>query len=174
MASHGTIQRPSTVAAPTTPTAGRPEDSTGKTLDDFRRPEFRLVCPPQHPVEPRSSFSPNHTKPSPLCIVLHPFCVDCSLHHPHPTTQGLSDTSGHHDIIDKRIVLGLIVMATMIELIATKAGLHLVITLAATVPLVLTHAVFWVRNDFCVEKRGGGNGGGEESVPLVDGSTEIV
>ncbi|KAJ6420549.1 hypothetical protein OIU84_027981 [Salix udensis] len=97
MAGHGTIQRPSTVAAPTTPT-GRPEDSTGKTLDDFRRPEFRLVCPLSIPSSPEAASLRIIQKPSPLCIVLHPFCVDCSLHHPHPTTQGLSDITGHHDI----------------------------------------------------------------------------
>jgi hypothetical protein len=67
----------------------------------------------------------------------------------------------------------------MIELIVTKAGLHLVITLAATVPIVLIHAVLWVREDFCVEERtgggGGGGGGGGELVPLVDDeSTAMV
>jgi hypothetical protein len=71
----------------------------------------------------------------------------------------------------------LIAVATMIELIATEAGLHLVITSAATVPIVLIHAVLWVREDFCVEERtgGGGGGGGGELVPLVDDeSTAMV
>jgi hypothetical protein len=78
-------------------------------------------------------------------------------------------------IIDKSIVLGLIAVATMIELIATEAGLHLVITSAATVPIVLIHAVLWVRDDFCVEERTGGGGGGDgELVPLVDESTAMV
>ncbi|KAJ6690953.1 PRA1 FAMILY PROTEIN [Salix koriyanagi] len=199
MSSHGTIQRPSTVAAPTTPT-GCPEDSTGKKLDDFRRPEFRLVCPLSIPSSPEAAslriiqnlahFALYYThfvwivlfitlipqrKVSLILLVIMTYVASLYL-----LLLRACPANFHllRKIIDKRIVLGLIVMATMIELIATKAGLHLVITLAATVPLVLTHAVFWARNDFCVEKRGAGGGGGgggcEESVPLVDESPEIV
>ena len=183
------------MATPTTPT-GRPEDSTGKKLDDFRRPEFRLVCPLSIPssseaaslriIQNLAHFALYYThfvwivlfitlipqrKVSLILLVIMTYVASLFL-----LLLRACPANFHllRKIIDKRIVLGLIVMATMIELIATDAGLHLVITLAATVPLVLTHAVFWVKNDFCVEKRGGGNGGGEESVRLVDESTEIV
>ncbi|CAN1266258.1 hypothetical protein LINPERPRIM_LOCUS12481 [Linum perenne] len=47
-------------------------------------------------------------------------------------------------LVDKRLVLSLVVVATMLELIFTEAALHLLITLAATTPLVLIHAALWI------------------------------
>ncbi|CAN0903655.1 hypothetical protein LINGRAHAP2_LOCUS22683 [Linum grandiflorum] len=49
-----------------------------------------------------------------------------------------------HKLVDKRLVLSLVVVATMLELIFTEAGLHLIITLAATTPLVLLHSALWI------------------------------
>jgi hypothetical protein len=198
MAGHGTIQRPSTMSTPTTPTD--PEDSTGKNRDDFERPEFRLVCPFSIPSSPEAAslriirnlghFALYYThfvwivlfialiperKVSLIFLVIMTYVASLYLLllRALPPNFYLLDK-----IIDKSIVLGLIAVATMIELIATEAGLHLVITLAATVPIVLIHAVLWVREDFCVEERtgGGGGGGGDgELVPLVDDeSTAMV
>ncbi|KAF2300241.1 hypothetical protein GH714_010946 [Hevea brasiliensis] len=58
-----------------------------------------------------------------------------------------------HKILDKRLVLPVIVVATMVELVLTDAGLHLLLTLAGSLPVVLVHAVLWVIEDFSVEER---------------------
>ncbi|KAJ7961975.1 PRA1 family protein [Quillaja saponaria] len=52
-----------------------------------------------------------------------------------------------HRIFDKRLVLALLAMATMVELIVTKAGIHLAVTLAIGIPIVLIHAVLWFNED---------------------------
>ncbi|KAK7295261.1 hypothetical protein RJT34_18167 [Clitoria ternatea] len=49
-----------------------------------------------------------------------------------------------HRSIDKKFVFALLVFATVVQLILTEAGIHLAVTLACTVPLVLVHAVLWV------------------------------
>ncbi|KAI4354671.1 hypothetical protein L6164_003518 [Bauhinia variegata] len=49
-----------------------------------------------------------------------------------------------HKIIDKRFVLALLAIATAAQLIATRAGIHLAVTLACSVPLLLVHAVLWI------------------------------
>ncbi|XP_027353102.1 uncharacterized protein LOC113863653 [Abrus precatorius] len=48
-----------------------------------------------------------------------------------------------HRIIDKRFVLALLAIATAVQLILTEAGIHLAVTLACSVPIVLVHAVLW-------------------------------
>ncbi|XP_061359716.1 uncharacterized protein LOC133303760 [Gastrolobium bilobum] len=49
-----------------------------------------------------------------------------------------------HRSIDKRFVLALLIFATVVQLILTEAGIHLAVTLACAVPIVLLHAVLWV------------------------------
>lgn len=67
-----------------------------------------------------------------------------------------------HRIIDKRVVLTLLAVATAVQLILTEAGIHLAVTLASSVPLVLVHAVLWASFDaFEVESAKG------ELVPLT-------
>ncbi|OIV98700.1 hypothetical protein TanjilG_24871 [Lupinus angustifolius] len=70
-----------------------------------------------------------------------------------------------HKIIDKRFVLGLLAIATALQLILTKAGIHLAVTLACTVPIVLVHAVLWVGFDAFEIENGFSVSG--ELVPLV-------
>nr|GMC92550.1 PRA1 family protein F3-like [Ipomoea batatas] len=48
-----------------------------------------------------------------------------------------------HKILDKRLILSLLALGTGIALIATRSGLHLVITLAATMTIILAHAGLW-------------------------------
>lgn len=48
-----------------------------------------------------------------------------------------------HKILDKRLVLSLLALGTGIALIATHSGPHLLITLAATIPIILAHAGLW-------------------------------
>ncbi|XP_004492933.1 uncharacterized protein [Cicer arietinum] len=56
-----------------------------------------------------------------------------------------------HRRIDKRFVIGLLVFVTVVELVLTEAGIHLAVTLACAVPLVLLHAVLWVSHYYVVE-----------------------
>ncbi|KAK7340441.1 hypothetical protein VNO77_21143 [Canavalia gladiata] len=51
-----------------------------------------------------------------------------------------------HRSIDKKFVFGLLVFATVVQLILTEAGIHLAVTLACAVPFVLVHAVLWVNH----------------------------
>lgn len=48
-----------------------------------------------------------------------------------------------HRIIDKKIVLTFLVIATAIQLIMTDAGTHFAITSTCSVPVVLLHSVLW-------------------------------
>ncbi|CAK8543313.1 unnamed protein product [Lathyrus sativus] len=48
-----------------------------------------------------------------------------------------------HRIIDKRIILSLLFIATAIQLILTRAGIHFAVTMTCSVPVVLLHAVLW-------------------------------
>ncbi|CAI9765136.1 unnamed protein product [Fraxinus pennsylvanica] len=70
-----------------------------------------------------------------------------------------------HKIIDKRVVLSLLFMITSVELIFTRAFVHLFVTLSATIPVVILHAVFSKRDDVYVIEEGSGAG---ELVPLVE------
>ncbi|KAK7394600.1 hypothetical protein VNO78_15132 [Psophocarpus tetragonolobus] len=64
-----------------------------------------------------------------------------------------------HRIIDKRFVLALLAIATAVQLILTEAGIHLAVTLASSVPVVLVHAVFWASFDaFEIEDASGNKG----------------
>ncbi|XP_057756841.1 uncharacterized protein LOC130976095 [Arachis stenosperma] len=49
-----------------------------------------------------------------------------------------------HKIINKWFVLAVIAVATAVQLVLTDAGIHLAVTLACSMPLVLVHAVLWV------------------------------
>ncbi|KAE9622098.1 hypothetical protein Lal_00032984 [Lupinus albus] len=69
-----------------------------------------------------------------------------------------------HKIIDKRFVLALLAIATSVQLILTKAGIHLAVTLACTIPIVLVHAVLWVSFDAFEVEDGSVSG---ELAPLV-------
>lgn len=69
-----------------------------------------------------------------------------------------------HKIIGKRVVLFLLFMITSVELIVTGAFVHLFVTLSATIPIVILHAVLSKRDDvFVNEGRGDG-----ELVRLVE------
>ncbi|XP_027353141.1 uncharacterized protein LOC113863684 [Abrus precatorius] len=57
-----------------------------------------------------------------------------------------------HRRMDKRFVFALLVFATVVQMILTEAGIHLAVTLACAVPLVLMHAILWVsHNVFMIE-----------------------
>jgi hypothetical protein len=78
-----------------------------------------------------------------------------------------------HRIIDKRIVLSLLFIATAIQLILTEAGIHFAITLTSSVPIVLLHAVLWINSyeyDAYETLEGSGK---EEPAPLIGGHNDI-
>ncbi|RYR32137.1 hypothetical protein Ahy_B01g057124 [Arachis hypogaea] len=49
-----------------------------------------------------------------------------------------------HKVIDKRFVMSLLVFVTVVMLVVTEAGTHLVVTLAIVVPIILIHALLWI------------------------------
>ena len=174
------------MSPPTTPTD--PEDRTVKNRDDFEPPEFRLVCPFSIPSSPEAAslriirnlghFASYYTHfvwivlfialiPQREVISLIPLFNMIYVASLYLLSGAFPPNFCMLEITDKSLGLGLIAVKTMIEIITTGAGLHLVITLAATVPIVLIHAVLWVREDFCVEERAGGGGGGGEVALLV-------
>lgn len=69
--------------------------------------------------------------------------------------RALPDSVILHRIIDKRFVLFLLFVITAVELILTHAAVHLFIVLAATVPIVIVHAVLSKREDVFVNEETG-------------------
>lgn len=66
--------------------------------------------------------------------------------------RALPDSVILHRIIDKRFVLFLLFVVTSIELILTRAAIHLFIVLGATVPVVVLHAVLMKTEDVFVQE----------------------
>lgn len=78
-----------------------------------------------------------------------------------------------HRIIDKRIILSLLFIATAIQLILTDAGIHFAVTMTCSVPVVLLHAVLWVSScEFAYEAEEEGSRK-EEMAPLTSGHNDI-
>ncbi|CAI8614055.1 unnamed protein product [Vicia faba] len=76
-----------------------------------------------------------------------------------------------HRIIDKRIISSLLFIATAIQLIVTKAGIHFAVTMTCSVPVVLLHAVLWASScEFAYETEEGS--GKEELAPLTSGHND--
>ncbi|KAL5724031.1 hypothetical protein ACHQM5_007345 [Ranunculus cassubicifolius] len=67
--------------------------------------------------------------------------------------------------IDRRLVVALLVIVTIVALILTKAGIHLLVSLASGIPCVLLHSVIQVNDDVFVHEEASQNNG--EFVPLV-------
>ncbi|KAF8412466.1 hypothetical protein HHK36_000430 [Tetracentron sinense] len=70
-----------------------------------------------------------------------------------------------HKIIDHRLVLALLGIVTVVELILTRAVIHLLVSFAIGMPIVLVHAVLSVRDDLYVTEEACAAG---ELVPLVE------
>jgi len=77
-----------------------------------------------------------------------------------PTNLGVP-----YKTIDKRIVFALLAIATMVELILTKAAIHLFVTLAATIPIILVlAALLRVGDDYFATEEACAEG---ETTPFV-------
>ncbi|WCJ41316.1 hypothetical protein M5689_022195 [Euphorbia peplus] len=159
---------------------------------DFRRPEFKIVCPMNIPsslgaaaIRTRknlSHFALHYThfiwiilfitliprrKVSLILLVIMTYVASLYL----LLVQALPKTNITAKILDKRLVLSVIVLATVIQLIATHAGLHLVFTLVGTLPVILVHVVFWVKEEMGSASTGGVFG---EFLPLVNDDESMV
>ncbi|XP_045793405.1 PRA1 family protein F1-like [Trifolium pratense] len=78
-----------------------------------------------------------------------------------------------HKIMDKRIVLSLLFIATAVQMILTDAGIQFAITLTSSVPVVLLHAVLWIGSyeyDAYETLEGTGK---EELAPITGGHNDI-
>lgn len=198
MARYGSIQRPNTISTSAS-MVGQPdeskEDSPGKKRYDFKRPEFIVVCPFNIPSSPEAaslriiknlchfalyyihfvwlvlfiSLIPKR-KVSLIYLVIMTYVASLYL----LILRALPNSYWLHKIIDKRVVLALIVFVTMFELILTRAAIHLFVTLAATIPIVLVHAVLWVTEDFSVDDEETSVAAAGDAIPLVDESTAMV
>ncbi|KAJ9189186.1 hypothetical protein P3X46_000512 [Hevea brasiliensis] len=201
MASYGAIQRPSATprSVTTVDSSDLRDSTTGTNWNDFKRAEFKLVCPFKIPSSPEAAaqriirnlghFALYYThfvwiilfislipqrKVSLILLVIMTYVGSLYL----LLLSAVPSSNIIHEILDKRLVLPVIVVATMVELVLTDAGLHLLLTLAGSLPVVLVHAVLWVIEDFSVEEesygRRGGDGPSGELLPLVQESSVMV
>ncbi|XP_025887322.1 uncharacterized protein [Solanum lycopersicum] len=152
MASYGAVvQRPSATSA-NHPSQTQPDES--KQLPNFEKNQpfsFQVTCPVSIPTTPESAATriiKNLGKfglyyAEFVWIVLFIALI------PKPFDTRL-------------IVLPLLAIGTCVALILTNAGIHLVITLAATLPIILAHAVLWIAEDSSFNDETN-----QESVPFV-------
>lgn len=68
--------------------------------------------------------------------------------------------------INKFFVLFLLCVITGVEMIVTRAGIHLLITLVSTTPVILFHAAFW-REDLHLVNSEDGSAAGGEYLPIM-------
>uniref|UniRef100_A0A2P2QEC8 PRA1 family protein n=1 Tax=Rhizophora mucronata TaxID=61149 RepID=A0A2P2QEC8_RHIMU len=87
--------------------------------------------------------------------------------------RALPNSNLLHKVIDKGLILALLAFVTVAGLILTHAAMHLLLTLAAATPIVLLHAVLWVREDLHDVDYEENNSTGELA-PLVQDSGEMV
>lgn len=48
-----------------------------------------------------------------------------------------------HKITDKRLVFFILIIITGVELVLTRAAIHLLATLLSTIPIIFAHVCFW-------------------------------
>jgi hypothetical protein len=185
MASYGTMYRPGTSStSPPTSQADDSKDSTRK-----KRNDFKLLFPFNMPLTPESaavriirnlryfglyyslfvwiilliSLVPRR-KVSLIFLVVMTVVTSLYL----VLLRALPNSVVLHRIIDKRLVLALLAIVTAVELILTRAAIHLFVTLACGIPIILVHAVLRVSDDLFVGEEACAAG---ELVPLVYGKT---
>ncbi|KAM1444201.1 hypothetical protein ACFX2I_040382 [Malus domestica] len=175
MADYGTMKRPSTISTPTpTDDPHKPKDSTGKMSKDFK-----LFCFFNIPATPEAAavrFTRNfgyfgsyytlfiwivlsitlvpHRRMSLIFLVIMT-AAGCSYL---ALLRVVPDSLLLHKTVERPLMLVLLAIGTMIELILTDAAEYLFVTLACTVPIILVHAVFRVRDDGFVEEEAFGFG----------------
>ena len=185
MASYGTMQRPTASSSTSASKQGdHPDDSKDSTRK--KRNDFKLLCPFNVPGSPQAAavriirnlgyFGLYYTifvwiilfislvpkrKVSLIFLVAMTLvtCFYLILLRALPNSVGLLDK-----VVDKRLVLAFLAAVTAAELILTRAGIHLCVTLACGIPIILVHAVLRVTDDLFVGEEACAAG---ELVPLV-------
>ncbi|KAL6008336.1 hypothetical protein ACLOJK_033845 [Asimina triloba] len=79
--------------------------------------------------------------------------------------RAVPDSMVLHRIIDRRLVLAFLGIVAAVEFILTHAVIHLLVSLATGIPIILFHVVFRSQDDLFVSERASAAG---ELVPLVD------
>ncbi|KAE8038554.1 hypothetical protein FH972_011053 [Carpinus fangiana] len=184
MASYGTMQRPTASSSTSASKGDQPDyskDSTRKKCNDFK-----LLCPFNVPISSEAAavriirnlgyFGLYYTifvwiilfislvpkrKVSLIFLVAMTLvtCFYLVLLRALPNSVGLLDK-----VVDKWLVLVFLAAVTAVELILTRAGIHLCVTLACGIPIILVHAVLRVTDDLFVGEEACAAG---ELVPLV-------
>jgi hypothetical protein len=180
MASYGTMQRPAASSLTSASKGDQPDYSKDSTRK--KRNDFKLLCPFNVPGSPEATavriirnlgyFGLYYTifvwiilfislvpkrKVSLIFLVAMTLviCFYLILLRALPNSVGL---------LDKRLVLTFLAAVTAAELILTRAGIHLCVTLACGIPIILVHAVLRVTDDLFVGEEACAAG---ELVPLV-------
>ncbi|XP_028804641.1 uncharacterized protein LOC114759603 [Neltuma alba] len=185
MASFGTTQRIPTSSTPISSSTNEPYEPKAPREKQFK--DFNLYCPVNIPLTPVSAalriirnlgnlglyytlfvwiilfiaLIPER-KVSLILLVIMSYVTTLYLLllRAYPSSYVL------HRVIDKRFVLALLAIATMVQLIVTRAGIHLGVTLACSMPLVLFHSVLWISHQEISENIEAS--GVEELAPLSD------
>ncbi|KAI9112736.1 hypothetical protein K1719_016239 [Acacia pycnantha] len=163
MASFGTIQRIPTSSSPPSSSTDQPKEPKAPHEKQFK--EFKFYCPLNIPLTPEAAalriirnlgnlglyyalfvwiilfitLIPKR-KVSLILLVIMSYVTTLYL----LLLRAYPNSYVLHRVIDKRFVLALLAIATMVQLILTRAGIHLGVTLACAMPLVLLHAVLWI------------------------------
>ncbi|KAK4267938.1 hypothetical protein QN277_024656 [Acacia crassicarpa] len=163
MASFGTVQRIPTSSSPPSSSADQPKEPKAPHEKQFK--DFNFYCPLNIPLTPEAAalriirnlgnlglyytlfvwiilfitLIPQR-KVSLILLVIMSYVTTLYL----LLLRAYPNSYVLHRVIDKRFVLALLAIATMVQLIITRAGIHLGVTLACAMPLVLLHAVLWI------------------------------
>ncbi|XP_062099600.1 uncharacterized protein LOC133805433 [Humulus lupulus] len=170
MANYGTVQRPSTTSAP--PLIGEPYDPKNSTRKNLSVSDLKHLWPFNIPTTTEAatiriirnlgdfglfyalfiwiglfiSLIPER-KVSLIYLVIMTYITAVYL----LVLRALPKSVDLDRFIDKRVVLFILAIVTMVELILTKAAVHLFATLGIGVPIILVHAVLTIRNELSAD-----------------------
>ncbi|GLT73415.1 hypothetical protein SLA2020_452760 [Shorea laevis] len=189
MASYGTFYRPIASSSTSASKADQPDESKDSTRKN--RNDFKLLCPFNIPLTPEAAavriirnlryFGLYYTlfvwiilfislvpeRKHSLIFLVDMTVVTCFfliLLRALPNSVVLQ-------VIDRRLVLAVLAVVTAVELILTRAAIHLGVTLACGIPIILVHAILRVTDDLFVGEEACAAGG---LVPLVGVKTGDV
>lgn len=168
MATFGTTQRISTASSSTPSLLSNDQPKEPKSPHEKQFKEFNIYCPLNIPLTPEAAalrmirnlgnlglyytlfvwiilfitLIPQR-KVSLILLVIMSYVTTLFL----LLLKAYPNSYILHRVIDKRFVLAILAFATMVQLILTEAGIHLGLTLACSLPIVLLHAVLWISHN---------------------------
>jgi len=190
MASYGTNYRPIASSTTSASKADQPDESKDSTRKN--RNNFKLLCPYNIPLTPEAAavriirnlryfglyyilfvwiilfISLVPKRKVSLIFLVAMTVVTCFYL---ILLRALPNSVVLHQVIDRRLVLALLAIVTVVELILTRAAIHLGVTLACGIPIILVHAILRVTDDLFVGEEACAAG---ELVPLVGVKTRDV